>query len=216
LCSSSIQFVSKTFSCFSNFTGEQIVREIVEGDLRCSFEWVGDRWLNFPPRKDVATRLPLPDVLENQVGSEPDMQKLEDEAAKPAPQKTILHCSIEELGLQSGKMEPPKPAADKVSLHYSQEGGGITVADGAIPDAKRPRVDLTNVLKSKNVLKWAERKARGSGPLIGYSDGSSQEGNSTPNGDTEPVNSVPAKEECKNNEQAPVSTTPPTIDRSDD
>ncbi|KAM0855143.1 hypothetical protein ACQ4PT_049967 [Festuca glaucescens] len=274
------------------FPGQRIVREIVEGDLRRSFEWVGEKWLNFMPRKDVAARLPPPDVIENQVGPELDMQKgasmlsstdaarhanqsagkiilkglkgersakpvppiailesmqvggisskpaaqntssqqssqkaegvsaevaalrarlqsrekVEDEAAKPAAQKTILHCSIGELELQSG---------DKVSLQYSQEGGGISVADGALPDAKRPRVDLTNFLKSKNVLKWAERKARGSGPLMGYSDGSSQESNSAPNGDTEPVNSVSAKEECKNNEQAPASTKPPMIDLSD-
>ncbi|KAM0858126.1 hypothetical protein ACQ4PT_048029 [Festuca glaucescens] len=245
------------------FPGERIVREFVKGDLRRSFEWVGDRWLNFMPRKDIILKglkgersakpvLPIAILESMQVGGislkpaaqntssqqssqkaecvsvevappRPRLQsreKVEDEAAKPAPQKTILHCSIEELGLQSGKKghddEPAKPAADKVSLQYSQEGGGITVVDGLLPDAKRPRVDLTNFLKSKNVLKWAERKARGSGPLMGYSDGSSQEGSSAPNGDTEPVNSAPAKEECKNNEQAPASTAPPTIDLSDD
>ena len=140
-------------------------------------------------------------------------ENVEDEPpAKPAPQKTILHCSSKELRLQSSKKGPDEPAAQKLILQYCEDGDGMYFTDGVPPDGKRPRVDLTNLLKSDKVLKWAERKARGSGPLMGYSDGSSQE----PDGDTAPVNSVPVREECKVNEHASVSTMPPPMIDLDD
>jgi hypothetical protein len=157
--------------------------------------------------KGVSTELEAPrPILQSR-------EKVRDEPAKPAPQKTIFHCTTEELRLQSSKKgpdgEPAKPAAEKVSLQYCQGGDDISFADGVPPDAKRPRVDLTNFLKSENALKWADRKARGSGPLTGYSDGSSQEeiADSALNGDTAPVNSVPIKEERRTNKEAHVGSS---------
>ncbi|CAM0951312.1 unnamed protein product [Alopecurus aequalis] len=278
------------------FPGERKTAEFVEGELRRSYEWVGDKWLALMARTDLVSRLPPPDVLANQVWPIPEVpkavsqlssmggarhakpagpkmilqqikgnqsakpvppmailqsmqvdvnsskpaaqntssqqpsqkaegastelvmtrprlqsrEKFEDE--QPAPEKTILHFSPEELRLQSSK-KGPGVAVEKVSLQYCEEGDGMSFTDGVPPDVKRPRVDLTDFL----VLKWAERKARGSGPMMGYSDGSSQEGitDSAPVGDTAPVNSVPVEEECKVNEQASVSTTPPIIDLTD-
>ncbi|KAM0822759.1 hypothetical protein ACQ4PT_071307 [Festuca glaucescens] len=136
-------------------------------------------------------------------------EKDEDGPAKPSPQKTMLLCSSQELGLQFGKKgpadEPAKPVAEKVSRQY-YVGDGMSSVNVVPPDNKRPGVDHTNFLKPENVLKWAKRKARGSGPLMGYSDANSQEGVAicAPNGDTATVNSEPVKEKCKINELAHV------------
>jgi hypothetical protein len=132
-------------------------------------------------------------------------EKVEDGLAKQSPQKTMLLCSSQELGLQPA-VEPAKPVAEKVSRQY-YVGDGMSSVNVVPPNDKRPGVDHTNFLKPENVLKWAKHKARGSGSLMGYSDANSQEGVAVraPNGDTAPVNSVPVKEKCKINELAHVA-----------
>uniref|UniRef100_A0ACD5Y5C4 Uncharacterized protein n=1 Tax=Avena sativa TaxID=4498 RepID=A0ACD5Y5C4_AVESA len=256
------------------FPGEKRIGEYVEGDLRRSFEWVGDKWMALMTRKDVVTRLPSADVLANQARPKHETQKAGsllssivaarnakaagpntalqrtkgEQSAAPVPPTVILEpMQVDGIssskpgahkkntgqqsslkaegvsaqpaaprpGLQSREKvgaEPAKAAAEKKVSPQRREGDGMSPAGGAVPpDVKRPRVDLGNLLKSDNVLKWAERKARGSGPLTGYSDGSSSQ-DSAPNGDTvAPVNSVPVMEECRTNEQASISTTPPMM-----
>uniref|UniRef100_A0ACD5Y9M9 Uncharacterized protein n=2 Tax=Avena sativa TaxID=4498 RepID=A0ACD5Y9M9_AVESA len=256
------------------FPGEKRIGEFVVGDLRRSFEWVGDKWMALMIRKDVVTRLPAADTLANQERPKNEKQKSGsllssivaarnakaagaktnaapvpkvskgEQSAAPVPPTVILEPmqvngisskpgaqnisqqsglkaqgvsaqpAAPRPGLQSrGKVEdePARPAAEKVSPQR-REGDGTSPAGAVPPDVRRARVDLGNLLKSDKVLKWAERKARGSGHLMGYSDGSSSQ-DSAPNGDTAPpVNSVPViTEECKTNEQAAITTTPPMM-----
>ena len=135
------------------------------------------------------------------------------ESAKSAPPRkrsfALLSDSSEENRLQvrknKGPDEPAKPVAEKLSLQQrGEEGDGISCG-GSSTDAKRYRVDLTNFIRVS--LKWVERKARS---ILGFSDGSSQEGinDSASSGGAGPVNSVSLEETCTADEEAPVPIPP--------
>ncbi|KAM3197800.1 hypothetical protein ACQJBY_073093 [Aegilops geniculata] len=135
------------------------------------------------------------------------------ESAKSAPPRkrpfALLGDSSEENRLQvkknKGSDERAKPVAEKASLQQrGEEGDGISCG-GSSTDAKRRRVDLTNFIRMS--LKWVERKARS---IMGFSDGSSQEGinDSASSGRAAPVNSVSLEETCIADEEAPVPAPP--------
>lgn len=156
-------------------TGEKQIAEFGEDELRCSLEWVGNKWNPLKGRKDIASNL----TSTTDGGSEYLIGK-----------QVPLNFDV-----------PPKPEAQLEGHGYDKRGMEKSSVSTISRDQKRVLADLTNDLKLDN-LRWRPRKRSrrsGSRKQSDTSSGSSSGDMdlSSPSGSFGQLNLVPDEEICK-------------------
>ncbi|PWZ55676.1 DUF724 domain-containing protein 3 [Zea mays] len=150
------------------FPGENRTAEFGEDELRCSLEWVGNKWNPLKGRKDVTSKL----TSTADCGSE---------------------CLI---GKQDPlNFYVPKNSEPQLERHQYDKGGIEKSSVSTISrDQKRVLTDLTNDLKLDN-LRWRQRKQ--SDTSSGSSSGDMDLLSLSPSGSFGHHNLVPDEETCK-------------------
>ena len=168
-------------------TGENRTTEFGEDELRCSLEWVGNKWNPLKGRKDVTSKL----TSTADCGSE---------------------CLI---GKQDPlNFYVPKNSEPQLERHQYDKGGIEKSSVSTISrDQKRVLADLTNDLKLDN-LRWRPRKrSRRSGSRkqsdtsSGSSSGDMDLSSPGPSGFCQ-LNLVPDEETCKSSGEQPFMGVP--------
>ena len=160
--------------------------EFGEDELRCSLEWVGNKWNPLKERKDIASKL----TSTADRGSEYLIGK-----------QVPLTFNV-----------PPKPEDQLEGLRSDKRGIEKSSVCTISRDQKRVLADLTNDLKLDN-LRWRPRKRSrrsGSRKQSDTSSGSSsgEMDLSSPSGSFGQPNLVPDEETCKSSGEQPFMGVP--------
>ncbi|XP_066331347.1 uncharacterized protein [Miscanthus floridulus] len=167
------------------FPGEKRIAEFGEDELRCSLEWVGNKWNPLKGRKDIASQL-----------------------TSTADGSKYLIGKQDQLNFTV----PPKPEAQLEGLRYDKRGIEKSSVCTISRDQKRVLADLTNDLKLDN-LRWMPRKRSRRSGSRKHSDTSSGSSSgdmdlSSPSGSFGQLNLAPDEEACKSSGEQPFMGVP--------